>query len=74
MPDTGFLFLSLMGVLLGSILVLYPDGLMQIGNALNRTMTALDRWFVRYRYMTALLAFLGSYAFFRIALLLPGMR
>ena len=74
MPDTGFLFLSLLSVFIGSMLVLYPNGLVQVGNTLNRTITALDQWLVRYRYVTALLAFVGSYAFFRVAILLPGMR
>ena len=74
MPDTGFLFLSLVSVVLGSALVLFPKGVVKLSSALNRTLAAVDERFIRYRYAVALLAFAASYAFFQIALLLPSLR
>lgn len=74
MPDTGFLFLSLVSVGVGSLLMLYPNGLLRVNESLNRTFSLMDQRLIRYRYVTALLAFVGSYAFFKLALLLPMMR
>ena len=74
MPDTGFLFLSLLSVALGSALVLFPRAVVKLGSALNRTLAAVDDQFIRYRYFVAVLAFAASYAFFQIALTLPSLR
>jgi len=74
MPDTGFLFLSLASVLLGTLLVLFPHAVVKLGNVLNRTLAAVDEQFIRYRYFIAVLAFAASYAFFQIALTLPSLR
>lgn len=74
MPDTGFLFLSLVCVVLGTLLVLYPDAVRKLSKWLNRTLAAVDDGFVRYRYVVALLAFAASYAFFQISLMIPALR
>lgn len=74
MPDTGFLFLSLASVLLGTLLVLFPKAVVKLSSVLNRTLAAVDDVFLRYRYVVAILAFAASYAFFQIALTLPGLR
>ena len=74
MPDTGFLFLSLASVLLGTLLVLFPQAVVKLGSMLNRTLAAVDEQFIRYRYFVAVLAFAASYAFFQIALTLPAFR
>ena len=74
MPDTGFLFLSLVSIGVGSLLILYPQGLLRLNESLNRTLSLLDQWLIRYRYVTALLAFIGSYAFFKLALTLPMLH
>ena len=74
MPDTGFLFLSLTSVFLGTLLVLFPNAVVRIGSALNRTLAAVDEQFIRYRYFVAILAFAASYAFFQIAMMLPSLR
>ena len=74
MPDTGFLFLSLVSVLLGTLLVLFPKAMVKLGSALNRTLAAVDEYFIRHRYVVALAAFAASYAFFQLALLLPSLR
>ena len=74
MPDTGFLFLSLASVLLGTLLVLFPQAVVKLSSVLNRTLAAVDDVFLRYRYFVALLAFAASYAFFQIALTLPAVR
>ncbi|MDP3703037.1 MAG: hypothetical protein Q8R78_01415 [Candidatus Omnitrophota bacterium] len=74
MPDTGFLFLSLASVLLGILLVLFPQAVVKLSSVLNRTLAAVDDVFLRYRYLVAVLAFVASYAFFHIALTLPAFR
>ena len=74
MPDSGLLFLSLMSLLLGAMLFLYPKGFSSFSKAVNRTLTVVDDGLMRRRYLVGLLAFAGSYAFFRLALLLPGLR
>ena len=74
MPDTGFLFLSLASVALGTLLVLFPQAVVKLGGMLNRTLAAVDDQFIRYRYFVAVLAFAASYAFFQIALTLPALR
>ena len=74
MPDTGFLFLSAVSVVVGTSLVLFPRAVLKLSGALNRTLAAVDEHFIRYRYFIALLAFAAGYAFFQIALLLPSLR
>ena len=74
MPDTGFLFLSLASLLVGVMLFLYPKGFSKFSKTLNRTLTVVDDRLMRRRYLVGLLAFIGSYAFFRLALLLPALR
>ena len=74
MPDTGFLFLSLASVALGTLLVLFPQAVVKLSAVLNRTLAAVDSHFIRYRYFVAVLAFAASYAFFQIALTLPSLR
>lgn len=74
MPDTGFLFLSLLSVVVGALLILYPKGMVKLNKALNRTLTSLDERLVKHRYLVGLLAFAAGYAFFQIALMLPALR
>ena len=74
MPDTGFLLLSLIGLSAGSLLILFPRGVLRLSERLNRAIKVLDEPLMRYRYIVGLLAFAASYAFFRIALLLPDLR
>ena len=74
MPDTGFLFLSLVNVLLGALLFLAPNALAQVSRWLNRTLGDLDQNLIRHRYVMGLLAFVAGYAFFKLALLLPLLR
>jgi hypothetical protein len=73
MPDSGLLFLSLLSVVGGAMFVLFPDALMKISGALNRTLAVLDERLMRYRYILGVLLFLLSYGLFRVALLLPGL-
>ena len=74
MPDTGFLFLSLASVVVGMSLFLFPVVLTRVSEWLNRTFIALDERLMHYRYLLGFLAFVASYAFFKIALLLPSLR
>lgn len=73
MPDTGFLFLSMMSVLVGATLFLAPNVILKVGQQLNRTLVVLDQGLLRHRYVMGVLAFLAGYAFFKIALLLPAL-
>ena len=74
MPDTGLLALSLMSLVVGSLLVLAPRGLLGLSGWLNRTLGTLDTWIIRHRYVVALAAFAAGYAFFKLALLVPTLR
>jgi len=74
MPDSGCLFLSLGSVALGVVLFLYPHTLAKASGVLNKTLLALDEMLLRSRYFMGLLAFAASYAFFRLAFLLPDLR
>ena len=74
MPDSGLLVLSFVSLVLGVLLILYPSAIKQLSSALNRTLAVLDEPIVRYRYGVGLLAFIASYAFFKLALLLPTLK
>ena len=74
MPDTGCLLLSAMCLMAGGAFFLYPDPLLRISMALNRTMAVLDQKLVRFRYLVGLLLFISSYLLFKLALLVPGIR
>ncbi len=71
MPDSGLMVLSFVSLLVGTALYLYPKALLKFGSALNRTIGALDDQLVRHRYTVGLLAFIASYAFFKLAILMP---
>ncbi len=74
MPDSGCIGLSLGSVVLGTLLFLYPGALGRVSSLLNRTLVSLDERLLRYRYFFGLLAFGASYAFFKLAVLLPSLR
>ena len=74
MPDSGFLGLSVASVALGALLFLSPKSVLRFSEVLNRTLAVLDAQVVRYRYVVGLLAFVASYAFFKLALLLPSLK
>ena len=74
MPDTGLLFMSVLSLVVGTSVILFPQGILKLSAWLNRTVQMVDEPLMRYRYLVALAAFAASYAFFRIALLLPDLR
>ena len=74
MPDTGFLLLSGIRLLAGVGFVLFPDPLLRLSTALNRTLTVLDQKLVRFRYMVGVVLFGVSYMLFNLALQVPGLR
>ena len=74
MPGTGFLFLSLASVVVGTLLFLYPSGIHRFSGLLNRTMATLDESLIRNRYVLGVLTFVAGYAFFKLALLIPLLR
>ena len=73
MPDSGFLFLSVLSVCVGAMLFLAPGLISKMSQRLNKTLGVLDHQLLRHRYVAGLLAFVASYAFFKIALLLPSL-
>ncbi len=73
MPDTGLLFLAMMSLVVGTSVILFPHGMLKLSAHLNRTIKMLDEPMMRHRYVVGLLAFAASYAFFRLALLLPNL-
>lgn len=74
MPDTGCLLLALLGLMMGSLLFLQPSALLKVSTRMNRTVTVLDKWLIKHRYVMGVLAFAAGYAFFKLALLLPSLR
>ena len=74
MPDSGFLVLSLLSIIVGVMLFLMPKAIVKFSGLLNRTMAAVDEQLIRHRYVMGGLAFVASYAFFKIALMLPALR
>lgn len=73
MPDSGMIFFSVASVVVGSLLFLSPQSLVGLGHWLNTSLVTCDSWLIRHRYTTGVLAFAASYAFFRLALLLPSL-
>lgn len=74
MPDSGMLFLSLACVVLGMMLFLQPTAIMKLNELFNRKVGNLGEECVRHRYVMGLTTFVASYAFFKLALLLPSLR
>ena len=74
MPDTGMIFLSLMCIVVGALLFLSPNALVKLNEVLNRAVNVIDTGLLRYRYLVGVLAFVASYAFFKLALLLPSVK
>ena len=74
MPDTGFLFLSLLSVVVGAMFILVPDTLLKLSGALNRTLVTLDERLLRYRHLLGLTLLLLSYGLFQLALIMPSFR
>ena len=70
MPDSGCLFVSLICLIAAVMLVLFPRGTMQVSRSLDRTLTILDDYVVKHRYLFSLILFGVSYALFRLALLI----
>ena len=71
MPDTGLLFLSLVNLIMGVSLILYPHAISTLSKVLNRTLAVWDHQLMRHRHILGVLACLASYAFFQLALLVP---
>jgi len=56
------------------MMVLFPKMVLSASHGLNRIVTTLDEPLLRYRYLVGVLLAVTSYAFFRLALLLPMLR
>ncbi len=69
-PNLGCLVLSLLCLGVGVWLVLFPHNLLETSRTLNRTLTVLDEYLIRYRYVIGLILVVVSYGLFRLALLL----
>lgn len=74
MPDSGMLFLSLACVVLGTTLFLQPTAVVKLNELFNRKVGDLGQECVRHRYVMGVTTFVASYAFFKLALLLPSIR
>lgn len=73
MLDRGYLLLSVVGLLLGTMFFLFPNALLRASQAMNRVlMAAADEQVMRYRYLVGLLFYLASYGIFKLALLLSA--
>ena len=73
MPDRGCLILSLLGVVMGAMFFLFPNGLLRLSQAFNRALVAApDEQLLRYRYLVGLLCFVAGYGVFTLALLIPA--
>ena len=74
MPDAACLFLSLVCLVAAVMLVLFPRSIANVSRALDKTVTVLDGYLVRHRYLFGLVLFAVSYSLFRLALLIPNLR
>lgn len=74
MPDSGMLIFSLVCLVVGVVLFLYPQAIMKLSGFLNRTLTVLDQPLIRKRYFVGLMAFIASYAFFKLAFWVPLLK
>jgi len=67
------LILSLLGVVMGAMFFLFPNGLLRLSQALDRALVAMpDERLLRYRYVVGLLCFVAGYELFKLALLIPA--
>ena len=74
MPDTGFLFLSTLCLMAAVSFILFPNPLLKLSTALNRTLVMLDQRLMRHRYLMGALLFVVSYLLFNLALRIPELR
>ena len=74
MPDSFALAGSIMCLVAGVLMVLWPHSLLHLSRRLNQSIAALDEPMVRHRRLVALLLFAASYSMFRVALWLPMAR
>ena len=74
MVDPLSLVLSVMCLIAAVGFVLFPDPLLKLSGALNRTLIVLDSKLMRHRYLVSLVLFGVSYMLFRIALLVPHIQ
>ena len=74
MPDTGLLFFSVLCLVMGGAMILSPHALAKLNAALNQTFCLLDQRLMRFRHVIGAGLFIASYLFFKLALLLPGLR
>lgn len=73
MLDRGCLIVSLLGVVMGTMFFLFPNGLLRLSKAVNRALVAApDEQLLRHRYLVGLLCFVASYGLFKLALLIPA--
>ena len=73
MPDRTCIILSLLGVVMGTMFILFPNRLLGWSKAVNRVLVATpDEALLRYRYLVGLLCFVAGYGFFKLALLIPA--
>lgn len=72
MPDRMCVILSLLGVVMGTMFILFPNGLLRVSKAVNRLVAVPDEALLRYRYLVGLLCFLAGYGLFQLALLIPA--
>ncbi len=73
MADSRLLLVSLLCVIIGGTLFLFPKGLAGLNQRLNTSLVLLDQWLIRYRYIIGVLAFVAGYGLFRLALLSPAL-
>ena len=73
MPDRLCLILSLLGIVAGTMFILFPHALLRLSKAMNRTLVASpDERLLRVRYLVGWLWFIASYGVFQLALLIPA--
>ena len=74
MPDTGFLFFSLVSLMVGAVFILFPHPLSKLSTTLNKTLVLADDHIMRYRHVIGVLLMLVSYGLFKLALWMPALR
>ena len=73
MPNPLCLSLSLLGIVVGTMVLLFPHALLRLSKAMNRALVAApDERLLRVRYLVGWLCFIASYGVFQLALLIPA--
>ena len=71
MLDNRLMGLSVVCIVLGVLLILYPKVFVSMSRLLDRSISVIDGLVMRYRYVVGIALAISGYALFQVALLIP---